>query len=239
MKRSKPEASIQREIEAEIGAEPDLLLFKNSVGLARYVTDDGKEFRVPYGLGIGSPDLVGILAPFGRWLCLEIKVPGEVAEPHQEKSHAVWRKFGAFIRTVSSPAEARAALDEARLVATPSGRHLGAGGLRSESLGAPVPGDGKRETIDQEEQRHREGEGEHDLHHREMTPERTQDREDGAQHRPEMQSHDQGAARVGRNGLRGPQVEKRPPPPVHVRHPIQETLEHPRSLRAPVKGEHR
>lgn len=114
MKRAKLEAEIQRQIEAEIGAEPDLLLLKNSNGVARYTTDDGKSFTVPYGLGTGSPDLVGILAPLGRWFCLEIKCPSEEPRPTQVQCHAVWRNFGAFIRTVTTPKEARAALDEAR-----------------------------------------------------------------------------------------------------------------------------
>jgi hypothetical protein len=114
-KRSKLEAEVQRQIEAAIGAEPDLLLFKNSVGKARYVTKtDGKEFHVPYGLGEGSPDLVGVLAPRGVWLCLEVKVPGEDAEPHQAKVHDVWRRFGALVFVVHSADEARTALTTAR-----------------------------------------------------------------------------------------------------------------------------
>ena len=54
MKRNKLEAEIQRQFEAEIGAEPDLLFFKNSNGLARHTTDEGKQLTVPYGLGTGS-----------------------------------------------------------------------------------------------------------------------------------------------------------------------------------------
>lgn len=109
------EKKIQRDIEAAFGAEPDLLLLRNSVGLARYVDEsDGKEFFVPYGLGNGSPDLVGILAPAGRWVCLEVKQPGEKPDPHQRACHAVWRRFGAFVATVTSVDEVRAALGRAR-----------------------------------------------------------------------------------------------------------------------------
>ncbi|MDB4993660.1 MAG: hypothetical protein JWM74_1092 [Myxococcaceae bacterium] len=122
------EKKIQADIEADIGAERDLLLLRNSVGQARYVSDDNKVFYVPYGLGVGSPDLVGMLRmrgtvfvdgltqPFSHacWFCLEVKQPGETAEPAQEKCHAVWRRFGAFIAVVTSVAEARAALERAR-----------------------------------------------------------------------------------------------------------------------------
>lgn len=123
-RRTRLERAIQADIEAEIGAEPDLLLFKNSVGKARYFADDGTEFFVPYGLGVGSPDLVGILRivvagiTLGMWFCLEVKpLEGEL-EPEQVKCHAAWRAFGAFIETVRSPAEARAALDRARRIAS-------------------------------------------------------------------------------------------------------------------------
>lgn len=134
-RRSVLEKKIQRAIEADLGAEPDLLLLKNSVGQAEYFNDAGEQYFVPYGLGVGSPDLVGLLRvevlrpsrkgdtilqtalirTVGIWFCLEVK-PSEVAEPdeHQKKCHAIWRRFGAFIDTVHSVEEARAALERAR-----------------------------------------------------------------------------------------------------------------------------
>lgn len=128
-KRSTLEKEIQRNIEADLGAEPDLLLLRNSVGAARFADDDdegeGKEFFVPYGLGVGSPDLVGILKIrvreddiegfLGVWFCLEVKPPEvKKLEPDQERTHAAWRRFGAFIETVHSVDEARSALSRAR-----------------------------------------------------------------------------------------------------------------------------
>ena len=113
--RSPLERKIQADIEAAIGAEPDLLLLRNSVGEAQYVKDDGKVWYVPYGLGIGSPDLVGILG--GRWFCLEVKVPGDEPDDHQLRCHAVWRRFGAFVEVVTSVDEAKAALARARKAA--------------------------------------------------------------------------------------------------------------------------
>lgn len=118
MKRTTLEAEIQRRIEVAIGAEPDFLLFRNSVGKARHVSRDGVEFYVPYGLGNGSPDLVGILAPSGTWVALEIKRPGEEATDEQKQVHAVWRRFGAFVGVVTSPDEARSALNDARQYAS-------------------------------------------------------------------------------------------------------------------------
>lgn len=114
MRRATLEGEIQRRIEAEIGAEPDLLLLRNSVGKARHVTPAGKEFHVPYGLGTGSPDLVGVLAPTGKLVGLEVKCPGEEPSAEQLACHATWRRFGVFVAVVTSPEEARAALEEAR-----------------------------------------------------------------------------------------------------------------------------
>jgi|GEM_PF-1562160 len=112
------EKEVQRRIEAKLGAEPDLLLLRNSVGRAKYVKED-KVFYVPYGLGVGSPDLVFILrTPFGLgvWLCMEVKVPGEEPEPEQERCHEIWRRFGALIYVVHSVDEAVAALKDARAI---------------------------------------------------------------------------------------------------------------------------
>lgn len=138
-RRSVLEKKIQTDIEAAIGAEPDLLLFKNSVGKATYTNEkDGKTYFVPYGLGEGSPDLVGLLrvdvpveghwalarrdqgryvprhVPVAIWFCLEVKPPEGELDPEQVKCHEVWRRFGAFIETVRSADDARAALARAR-----------------------------------------------------------------------------------------------------------------------------
>jgi hypothetical protein len=66
------------------------------------------------GLGEGSADIVGLLAPMGRWFCLEVKMPGKEAEPHQ----AAWlqnvRSLGGFAAVVHSIGEAEEALVRAR-----------------------------------------------------------------------------------------------------------------------------
>ena len=120
-RRSVLEKKIQRDIEADLGAEPDLLLLRNSVGKATYFSEaDGKEYHVPYGLGEGSPDLVAILRVSihgviaGVWFCLEVKPPEGELEHEQVKCHAVWSRFGAVIETVRSVADARGALERAR-----------------------------------------------------------------------------------------------------------------------------
>lgn len=121
MSKSPEETIIQGRIQQALGAEHDFLLMRNTVGKVEYSDDEGNLRKYMYGLGTGSPDLVGILrikhrgyVLAGIWLCFEVKVPGEVASPHQEKIHAIWRRFGAQIHVVTSVEEARAALESTR-----------------------------------------------------------------------------------------------------------------------------
>lgn len=115
------ESVIQRDIELALGAEPDLILLRNSVGRAMHVqARTGTACYVPYGLGVGTPDLVGMLTiaapsgPVATWFCLEIKAHGQHARPGQRKCIELWRQYGAFVQVVQSVIEARAALQDAR-----------------------------------------------------------------------------------------------------------------------------
>lgn len=121
-RRTVLEKKIQADIEAAIGADPDLLLLRNAVGRAKYMNGEAHEYHVPFGLGVGSPDLVGILRHqtrshvLGLWLCLEVKAAEGELDPEQIECHRIWRMFGALIYTVRSVADARAALGDARRV---------------------------------------------------------------------------------------------------------------------------
>lgn len=109
------ESILQRNIEIAIGSEPDFLLLRNSVGRAQHINETtGKTFYVPYGLGVGSPDLVGVLAPWGTFIGMEVKDPNGVVEPHQATSHELWRRFGAIVFVVRSVDEAKQVLQHAR-----------------------------------------------------------------------------------------------------------------------------
>ena len=103
------ERDLQHAIRLRLGRERDLVLFRNQVGQTK--TDHG---YLRYGLGVGSPDLVGILAPHGRWVCLEIKTEtGRVSED-QERWHKLARKFGAHVEIVRSVDDAVSAIERAR-----------------------------------------------------------------------------------------------------------------------------
>ncbi|HSN19256.1 MAG TPA: hypothetical protein VLS49_01175 [Usitatibacter sp.] len=109
---------------------PDLLLMRNAQCA---VVKSNRMVRG--GLGNGSADLVGVLRPSGRWVALEVKVPGEIpttddllrahnrgaratAAQRHMMAQRVWledvRAFGGFAAYVSSVEEARAAIARAR-----------------------------------------------------------------------------------------------------------------------------
>lgn len=112
---ARSESAIQRDVELAIGSEPDVVVMRNTVGRAVHTSQaTGATYTLTYGLGTGSPDLVCILAPLGRWFCLELKRPGEQPTEAQRNVHAIWRRFGAFVAVVTSAEEAKAALTRAR-----------------------------------------------------------------------------------------------------------------------------
>lgn len=113
--RNATEAEIMRAILVALGAERDLYLMRNQVGGSERFDVDTNEVRHErYGLAKGSADLVGILAPSGRWFCLEVKTQTGSLDEDQRKWLALARRFGAFACVVRSVDEAVAALYRAR-----------------------------------------------------------------------------------------------------------------------------
>lgn len=110
------EAEILRDIRVALGREPDLVLTRNTVGQAEeWDPNTGRARTIKHGLGKGSADLVGILAPSGRWFCLEVKTATGRTTPEQESWLAMVRGMGGFACVVRSVVDARAALDRARI----------------------------------------------------------------------------------------------------------------------------
>lgn len=92
-----------------------LLLWRNNTGGELVEGGDASTRRrfVHYGLGKGSPDLVGMLRVNGRFVGFEVKRPGEGPTKDQQLWHAVARKAGAFVAVVHSVDEALDALKRA------------------------------------------------------------------------------------------------------------------------------
>lgn len=113
--RNATEAEIMRAILVALGTERDLYLMRNQVGGAERFDERTNEVRHErFGLAPGSSDLVAILAPSGRWFCLEVKTATGRVDEEQTKWMALARKFGAFACVVRSVEEAVAALQRAR-----------------------------------------------------------------------------------------------------------------------------
>ena len=82
-----------------------VLLWRNNTGVARY-----EDAKVVYGLGKGSPDLVGMLRGSGRLFAIEVKSARGRVSNHQAQWHAVVRSAGGFVAVVRSVDEALEAL---------------------------------------------------------------------------------------------------------------------------------
>lgn len=93
----------------ELGREPDFTIWLNTK-----VEIVGDRPRAKPGLGKGTADLLGILAPLGRIIALEGKTGGGVLSPEQRLFFDLVRKRGGFAAVFHSVDEARAALERAR-----------------------------------------------------------------------------------------------------------------------------
>lgn len=131
--KGRPEALLEREVLAALGRVPDLSLYRNEVGeghpgmIGRLLGQELGDYpeaqaivrgvlmrhRLAWGMGNGSPDLVGAIA--GRALGLELKSGAGRLSPDQERWHAAARERGGWgIYVVRSVDEAREALVRAR-----------------------------------------------------------------------------------------------------------------------------
>lgn len=104
------EAEIQQQIRLALGRESDLVLWRNTVGVGTMA--DGSKQR--FGLAVGSSDLIGILAPTGRFVALEVKSEKGRMRDEQRLFLDLVRARGGFAAVVRSVEDARAALERAR-----------------------------------------------------------------------------------------------------------------------------
>lgn len=103
------EREIQLEVREDIGTDPELLLLRNHVGR---VQDQNGTWHA-FGLGKGSPDLVGILR--GRFFGLELKrEKGGRFSREQILWRDLIRRFGGWWGSARSAAEAREVLEAAK-----------------------------------------------------------------------------------------------------------------------------
>lgn len=102
------EGQIQNAIRLALGADPDVVFWRNSVGAAELYSG-GKLATVKYGLAPGSADLIGIVrtkSGVGRFVGLEVKQPGKRARPEQALWLALVERMGGVASVVASVDEA-------------------------------------------------------------------------------------------------------------------------------------
>lgn len=106
------ESTIQAQVRQAVNRSGKAVVTRNNTGVLR----DERGVPVRFGLGLGSPDLVGMLSTgplAGRVLCLEVKQPGRKPTTHQLAWARACRKRGGFYAVVHSKEEALAALERA------------------------------------------------------------------------------------------------------------------------------
>lgn len=99
------ETRLQNQIRLAVSEQcPHVTLWRNSVGT--FKTQDGK--WVQAGLPPGSADLIGICN--GRFVAIEVKLPGQKPRPDQVQFLEHVKKMGGIAGVATSPEEAIAIL---------------------------------------------------------------------------------------------------------------------------------
>ncbi len=104
------ETKLVKEILVALSAEKDFICWRNNTGKLADV--NGR--WVTYGLGVGSADIIGVLAPWGRFVALEVKTARGKQNPMQWNWSLAVRGKGGFYSVVRSVEEAIGALNECR-----------------------------------------------------------------------------------------------------------------------------
>ena len=103
------ETRLVKEILLDLGNEPDLILWRNNTGKLADV--NGR--WVTYGLAVGSSDIIGVLAPWGRLFCLEPKATH--SDTCKCKSCSAQRDWGIAVTLMGGYYERVRSVDDARL----------------------------------------------------------------------------------------------------------------------------
>lgn len=102
---AEPESSVLRKVTEALWAVGGVHVIRNNAG----------SHRRKKPTEIGSSDLFCIVAPYGRWLCIETKRPkGGKEADHQKAWLQKMRNYGAVAGFCRTPQEAIALVAEAR-----------------------------------------------------------------------------------------------------------------------------
>ena len=107
------ESALVASIRLALGRDSRVVLWRNNAGSALQDFGAGGMRPLRYGLCVGSSDLIGIVAPHGRLIALEVKTAsGRVTREQQQFLNLV-EKMGGVARVVRSVDDAVRAVDAA------------------------------------------------------------------------------------------------------------------------------
>ena len=111
--RTAPHAALVAGIRKRLGREPGLALYLNTKGRLKNIGGQHAYVAEP-ALGVGTSDLVGMLAPHGRWFCLEAKTGEAELTVEQKMFRALMLRLGGFFAVVRTVDDSVSALERAR-----------------------------------------------------------------------------------------------------------------------------
>lgn len=105
-----PEGSVLERTQELMSKWGGVHVMRNTVG---FVKKGGR--GITYGLGRGSSDIVAIVAPYGRWLCVETKRgDGGKLSPEQDRWLRWMRTYGAVVGVVDKAEDVIPLIEAAR-----------------------------------------------------------------------------------------------------------------------------
>jgi hypothetical protein len=109
-------AELTKPIEAALNAIPGVWAARNNSGQLPAVVGGGRIGMVRYGLGIGSPDIIGTIHQDGVAVAfgLEVKWPDKQPKPQQVAWAEAQRRKGWIVEIVHSVPEALAVVERMR-----------------------------------------------------------------------------------------------------------------------------
>jgi len=119
-----PERKILRDIRLAVGGRPDVVLWRNSAGVAEHISGNGKVDRVPYGLCHGASDLIGLIRPTGRFLAIEVKTRKGKLSHDQKAFLELVKKSGGVAGVARSAEEAHEIVDTANMATALAGDEI-------------------------------------------------------------------------------------------------------------------
>ena len=108
------ETELVQRIRLAIGQDPDVVAWRNSTGVLAADFGAKGHRRVRYGLCEGSADLICIVAPYGRFVALEVKSATGKIRNEQIVFGNLVERMGGIWRVVRSVEDALEAIDEAK-----------------------------------------------------------------------------------------------------------------------------